>query len=212
VNLLKFNHDSISGIYNQLTDLISFYQTVESKNYLVDTVKVNKSVLDIGCGNGDFAISCAKKASNVVGLDVSIKMIRNAKKAAADNKLTNVNFQIEDFFSFEIDKKFDYVTLVYFLNIFQDENTVEDVLKKVKSFLRPGGHILIADELEPRNKVLSYLVNMFRLPLFNFFYVTTGLKYHKIHDLKKILKKLDIRIIDEKRFLFQYCSVLIGKV
>ena len=104
MRLLKFNHNSISGIYNQLTDLISLYQTVKTKNYLVDKIKLNKTVLDIGCGNGDFAILCAKKASNVVGLDVSIKMIRNAKKAAVDNKLKNVNFLTEDFFSFEFEK------------------------------------------------------------------------------------------------------------
>ena len=209
---MKYNHDKISGIYDQLTNIISLYQTVKTKDYLLRNLNKNKSLLDIGCGNGDFAISCASKVAKVVALDVSNKMIRHARANARDNNLKNVKFILKDFFSFRSDIKFDYVTLVYFLNVFLNEDMVEMVLKKARSHLKPGGYMLIADELEPTSMVLSQMVNIFRLPVFNFFYVTTGLRYHKIHDLEKVLKRLDIKIIEEKRFLYQYCSVLIGKV
>jgi ubiquinone/menaquinone biosynthesis C-methylase UbiE len=185
---------------------------VKSKKYLLNFVEKQKSVLDIGCGNGDFAIACGKKASKVIGLDVSKNMIKNAKKNAAKNNLKNVKFSNHDFFSFESDEQFDFVSLVYFLNVFPDEESVELVLNKAKLHLKPGGYILIADELEPINAILHHLVRSLRIPIFLFFYLTTGLKYHKIHDLKKILERLNINIIEEKRFLFQYCSVLIGKV
>ncbi len=192
--------------------MISIYQTVKTKKYLLEKIDKNRSVLDIGCGNGDFAISCAKKVSKVIGLDVSKKMIENAKKNAKRNNIKNVTFYQEDLFSFDLEEKFDYVTLVYFLNVFPDEDSVETVLKKAISHLKPGGYLLIADELKPANAVLSGLISLFRMPVFTFFYLTTGLRYHKIHDLEKLLTRSGIQMIEEKRFLFQYCSVLVGKV
>ena len=89
---LKYDHDAVAGMYNQLTDIISLYQTVKTKNYLLQKVGGNKALLEIGCGNGDLAISCAKKCSHVTGLNVSKKMIENAKAYAKKKNIANVKF------------------------------------------------------------------------------------------------------------------------
>jgi ubiquinone/menaquinone biosynthesis C-methylase UbiE len=209
---LNYNHDSISRIYDQFTNAISLYQTVKTKEYLINRIKAQSTALEIGCGNGGLAISCAGKCAYVLGLDVSKNMIENAKKLVVKRHIDGIEFIQKDLYSFNSKKKFDYIILAYFLNIFPDEKTVEKVISKAKSFLKPGGVILIADELEPSNTILSMIVRALRVPVFNFFYLTTGLKYHKIHDLEKVLENAGIEIIEKKRFLFQYCSVLIGKV
>jgi ubiquinone/menaquinone biosynthesis C-methylase UbiE len=209
---MNYDHDSISSIYNQFTDAVSLNQTAMTKAYLVEFVENERSVLEIGCGNGDMGISIAKKGLRVTGLDISKNMIRNAQRKSINNGLTNIRFEQTDFLSYDTDEKFDYVILPYFLNIFPDEEVVKRILKKAISHMKPGGYILIADELNPNNLILSIIVNILRIPVFLFFQITTGMKYHRIHDLEKILATLNMEIIEEKRFLFQYCSVIVGKV
>ena len=48
--------------------------------FFVDNVSENDTVLDIGCGNGALTYDIAKKAKNVVGIDLSKKNISIAKK------------------------------------------------------------------------------------------------------------------------------------
>ncbi len=54
----------------------------------------NMDILDIGCGAGQFALAFAKKAKNVVGVDISPKMIEFAKQNAIDNGVSNVQFHV----------------------------------------------------------------------------------------------------------------------
>lgn len=209
---MTYSHDSIANIYDPLTNAISLYQTVKTKKYLLKKIKRNRKVLVVACGNGNLAISAQKKGCEVVGLDISRKMINNAKKAAKKNNVRGVKFIQKDFLSFDTDEKFDYVVLAYFLNIFPDEKFVKIILKKAKSHLKPEGYFIIADEMDPKNPLLSFIVNAFRIPVFQFFRITLGIRHHKIHNIPRVMKRLNIKLIEEKRFLFQYCSVIVGKV
>lgn len=209
---MKYSHDSIANIYDPLTNAISLYQTVRTKEYLLKKIKRNRKVLVVACGDGNLAISARKKGCEVVGLDISKKMIENAKKAAKKNNVRGVKFIQKDFLSFDTDEKFDYVVLAYFLNIFPDEKFVKIILKKAKSHLKSEGYFLIADEMDPKNPLLSFIVNAFRIPVFQFFRITLGIRHHKIHNIPRVMKRLNIKLIEEKRFLFQYCSVIVGKV
>ena len=209
---LIYDHDRLSKIYDKFTNFISLYQTEISKRYQLSKLPKNGTVLELGCGNGEFAINCALKGLNTIGLDVSKKMINNAKARASKLKIKNIKFINQDIFNFQTKTKFDYLILCYFLNVFPTEQAVEKVITKAKTYLKPTGLILIADELEPHNCVLKVIINLLRFPVFAIFKITTNMEHHKIHDLRKILTKLDIKVVEEKRFLFQYCSILIGKL
>lgn len=54
------------------------------------------TVLDIGCGNGRYAIALAKTAKKVVGLDFSEKMIEYAKEKAESEGVSNTEFIVCD--------------------------------------------------------------------------------------------------------------------
>lgn len=54
--------------------------------------KGDETVLDIGCGAGQYSIALSKFAKKVVGLDFSGKMIEAAKKSAATHGADNVEF------------------------------------------------------------------------------------------------------------------------
>lgn len=56
-----------------------------------------KLILEIGCGKGGFSIKMSEKCAHVVGLDLSIGSIRQAKKLANGSKhRQNVDFVIGD--------------------------------------------------------------------------------------------------------------------
>ena len=49
-------------------------------------------VLDVGCGSGFLCLSLADRVNNVVGVDISQKMIQLAKKYKAEQRKNNVHF------------------------------------------------------------------------------------------------------------------------
>ena len=55
-------------------------------------LKGHERALDLYCGVGNFLLHLAKRAKEVVGVDVSAKAIKLAKKGAEANSITNVNF------------------------------------------------------------------------------------------------------------------------
>ncbi len=55
-----------------------------------------KTVLDEGCGRGDFTFRIAANAREVKGIDISTTALRQAESRLVRSKLTNVEFNLED--------------------------------------------------------------------------------------------------------------------
>ena len=60
------------------------------------------SIIDLFCGLGNFTLPISKYAKAVIGVDGDAMMVQRAKKTAANNNITNVNFYAANLFeSFE---------------------------------------------------------------------------------------------------------------
>jgi ubiquinone/menaquinone biosynthesis C-methylase UbiE len=59
-----------------------------------ETLVRGKRVLDLGCGDGRFALGVAPLASSVEGLDPDAEAIAAAKKAARESGAANVRFRV----------------------------------------------------------------------------------------------------------------------
>jgi len=64
--------------------------------YLLRHISAPDSVLDIGCGNGQTTREAARIATTVLGLDLSTRMLDNARNKANEEGLTNVTFEKGD--------------------------------------------------------------------------------------------------------------------
>jgi SAM-dependent methyltransferase len=59
---------------------------------LIESLKPSFSVLDAGCGHGDFTRTVARYAKEVIGFDYSAELIKIAKKSRSDTGSENVDF------------------------------------------------------------------------------------------------------------------------
>lgn len=106
------------------------------------------SMLDVGCGSGDVTMDLVlpimpKNFSSLVGYDLSLEMVKHARKNHIHPK---VSF---DKFDLSIDaeqqllsgmEKFDHITSFYCLQWIQNQKTV---VRNLYKLLKPGGDLLV---------------------------------------------------------------------
>lgn len=107
----------------------------------ISTLK-GKSVLDLGCGSGHFAMYCIENgAANVLGVDISRNMIKMAKQKNKHKKIEYVCMPIEDL---ELqDQKFDLIISSLAVHYIKDYS---NLVKKVSSLLKENGEFIFSTE------------------------------------------------------------------
>ena len=96
---------------NSQTSVAARFTHEEKVQELWDQGIINSdsTVLDIGCGTGQFAVELGKVVKQVVGLDFSENMLMYAKQNAETAGLTNIELVKSDWDSFQSDQRFDFV-------------------------------------------------------------------------------------------------------
>jgi len=107
------------------------------------------SVLDIGCGTGDFLFYAKKNGWEVVGIDFDANAIKTAKEIY---KLDNVfNEELEEYYKKNKEKKFDLIT---FFDVFEHLDNHLEFIANVKRMLKPEGYIALSLPYRKRAKWL----------------------------------------------------------
>ncbi len=118
-----------------------------------------KTVLDVGCGTGEFSRLLANRADNVVAIDLSPNMVEVAKQRS--RRFSNIDFQVADILQWELPaEKFDAIVSIATLH----HLPVENLLPSLKAALKPGGRLVILDLLEHEN-VPDMLSDFIAVPL-----------------------------------------------
>ena len=110
---------------------------------------VGKSVLDIGCSNGEFLVHFGQDS---IGLTVLEEEVSAGQEAGLDVRLANVE---DD--NFSLDCKFD---VIFANNIFEHLQSPHNFLIRIKEFLKPGGLLILGVPCIP------YLTPLVRLKKF----------------------------------------------
>jgi SAM-dependent methyltransferase len=120
-----------------------------------------KSLLDMACGAGEFAIAQAKVGLDVVGLDQSRSLLALAKAAAIEADAT-LRWAEGDMSQFSLSEQFDCVTCWFdSLNYLLKIEDLANCFKAAYAQLKPGGYFLF-----DMNTVYGIVVQWQRNPYF----------------------------------------------
>lgn len=119
-------------------------EEAETMIKLID-LQQKDSVLEIGCGTGEFSIELSKYCEKVLALDISQGMVEFAREKARSRDRDNIEFTNAGFLTFEpVDKKFDSVVSQLVLHHLPDFWKLI-ALRNVNSMLKAGGKFYLKD-------------------------------------------------------------------
>jgi ubiquinone/menaquinone biosynthesis C-methylase UbiE len=163
---------------------------------LASHIQDEQRVIDLGCGTGALTLRAAQKGARVKGIDVNPQMLKIAREKATLAGLAQ-NLELEEMgvaeLSGEQSESYDVaMSGLCFSELTEDE--VIYTLKQVKRILKPGGLLLVADEVRPRSismKLISWLV---RLPLVIITYLITQTTTSAARDLPDRIREAGLSI------------------
>lgn len=134
-----FNHkaetfDSPKNIF--LVNLV--YQAIEKQLDLL----LDKEILDFGGGTGLLALPLAKQAKSVTLVDISEKMLEQARLKAEQQVIKNIQFLEQDLLKNPLEQEFDLIVVSRVLHHMPD---VDATLSLFHQYLRENGQLLLAD-------------------------------------------------------------------
>lgn len=153
-----------------LPNKIFLHKRIEKIKKYIDK-NLNFTVLDIGCGSGEFTSILKDYYGKVIGMDVSDKMIEIAKKNYVNR---NIIFTKNECTNTQLsDNSIDYI---FALGLFDYIENIENVLNEFKRILKHKGKILITI---PKNPSIFFV-----------FRWLTGIRY-KIFDAPPIVNAVN---------------------
>ncbi len=103
--------------------------------------------LDVATGTGFTAVTLAKLAGHVIGIDVTDEMLGEARRLAWTQGIMNARFELGDALKIDYpNSSFDIVTTRRATHHFDD---VPKFLREAKRVLRPGGRLGVVDMSPP---------------------------------------------------------------
>jgi demethylmenaquinone methyltransferase/2-methoxy-6-polyprenyl-1,4-benzoquinol methylase len=159
-------------------------------------------ILDIGCGTGGLALACAERGATVVGIDINAGMLEVARsKPLPANSGGSVEWvelgavEIEDRFG---EAAFDaVVSCLAFSELSRQEQGY--VLKVIRSRLKVGGKLVVADEVPPTSAARRFWHRVARWPVAVVTYALTQATTRPVAGLVARVREAGFTEIEETR-------------
>jgi len=167
---------------------------------------INKDdkVLELGCGTGSLAILCARKGTEVTGIDLSPKMLaiahRKINKAGLTDKIKLLRMSAMDIDTTFDTNSFDVITSTLVFSEMSREE-IRYVLNQCLRVLKANGSLLIADEIMPQSPFGKFLLFLFRLPFAIIAYIFTQTITRAVASLDEDLRQAGFSLIKTKSYL-----------
>lgn len=163
--------DSIAPAYDSMNSAMSFGLHRYWRRKALDAVSKETTsnspvhILDVACGTGDvtFDLNNRFAQAEIIGLDLSEKMLEIARKRLAESAVPlithRIKFEKGDCLKLRFDdNSFDLVTVAYGVRNF--EHLLKG-LREMTRVLRPGGRICIIELSEPTVQPVKALYSLY---------------------------------------------------
>lgn len=152
----EFNR--LAPFYDALVRVLAFFlggeHRLRQRIVALIGLRPGDYVLDVACGTGTMATmmaECVGPGGQVVGIDLSPRMIEIARRKGAVPQLTFRQANAEDIPY--PGGYFDKVTITYGLHEMSRASR-QKTLNEIYRVLKPGGQVVVVDYYEPRSRLL----------------------------------------------------------
>lgn len=161
-----------------------------------------RRLLDLGCGTGNLSIACRTRGADVVGIDSNAGMLEVARDKASSCQgpgtlaFVELNaLEIEDRFA---ERSFDAaVSCLLFSELTAEERAY--VLKTLRRLVKPGGSVVIADEVAPAAAAGRAWWRLTRAPLVGLTWLLTQTTTRALEGLEAALQSAGFGPVTSER-------------
>jgi ubiquinone/menaquinone biosynthesis C-methylase UbiE len=123
---------------------LNFWDRIGKRTVTNLKLQAGAKVLDVGCGTGASALPAARVVGQngfVIGVDLSSRLLDQARRKATRAGLTNIEFQLADMTALKYpDGNFDAVVSVFSIFFVPD---MEGLVGELWRMVRPGGRLAV---------------------------------------------------------------------
>jgi len=210
--LIYWNKKNIwedSDIWKKNTEIF-YKKTSNIFNY-----NKNHTVLDIGCGNGDFAKKISNKVGQVYCLDTSQEFINLCKINVSNKKNVKILKLNNDYTNLSFLKNINFSIIIAnsVVQYYKSQKEVINLVKSVKKIAVKNAYFLIADIHVFSDKKKSYSKLIYNSIINGYFIslMKMGLKISMNKEFRDMLKHQPPLIINIDKFI-KDLSILVHKV
>jgi len=173
--------------YDRRIDRISGHRVRAMKERVAGAVPAGSKILEIGCGTGELAGMLISRDCTVDGFDLSPSMVAAAQERIEaerlEGKLNVRQMGVEAMDRLPNGAYDAVVATLVFSELTDDE--IRYALRHASRILKPGGWLVIADEVPPRSRARRLLHMLLRLPLAAATYLITRSSTRPVADLSE---------------------------
>jgi ubiquinone/menaquinone biosynthesis C-methylase UbiE len=189
--------ESASRRYDLGIRLLTFGRLHKAYDRLASHIERGQMVLDIGCGTGALTLRVALRGAKVKGIDINAEMLEIAMQRVKKAGLTEL-VELAEIGVAELDgeetQRYDAVMSGLCLSELS-EDEVRYTLKEVARILRPGGLLLLVDEIKPQGLAKRLVHSLIRAPLVVLTYIITQQTTHPVSNLPEKLNAAGFAIL-----------------
>ncbi len=188
--------ESAPNRYDKGIRLLTFGTIDKAYDRLTASIQERQAVLDIGCGTGALTIRAAQKDAKVKAIDINPPLMKIAQQKIQQAGLSDsVEFCEMGIAELEAEKSesFDVIMSgLCFSELSEDELTFG--LKQINRILKPGGILLVGDEVRPENLIKKIIYWLGRFPLVVITYLISQTTSHAVPHLIEKVKSSNFEI------------------
>ncbi len=188
--------ESAPNRYDKGIRLLTLGTIDKAYDRLTASIQKGQAVLDIGCGTGALTIRALQKGAKVKAIDINPRMMEIAHQKIQKAGLSDcVEFREIGIAELDAEKSesFDVVMSgLCFSELSEDELTFG--LNQIKRILKPGGILLVGDEVCPGSFIKKIFYWLVRLPLVVITYLITQTTTHAVSNLNEKVKRTNFEI------------------